>query len=194
MRLFIAVNLTEDVRISIHRLIAGIRLDRDPVRWISPGNIHLTLKFLGEVSPVLCEPVEGVIRDAVSRHPPFDLALQGVGAFPDIRRPRVVWIGVKDGEALSIIKDVYHDIEDGLERLGFNKEKRAFHPHLTIGRIRSTRKGKDKLSPGLAERLERVSLPGERLRVESVELMESILRPTGAEYHAKASIPLAGRR
>jgi 2'-5' RNA ligase len=190
MRLFVAINLPGEVRSSLGRLIEDLRIRGDIIRWTRENKIHLTLKFLGEVSSTLMGDVEGMLSERIPRHPPFEMILEEVGAFPNVKRPRIVWVGVRKDKVLEAIQ---RDLEDGFSELGFEKEGRTFKPHLTIGRIKRRRReqgGDD--SPTLNERPGLKDFTGAAFRVTSVELMESFLKPTGAEYRVNKSIDLFG--
>jgi len=180
VRLFVAINLPEAVRRTIHERTAGLRETDMPARWVDPDRIHLTLKFLGEVLDERRDAAVEALREAASGYAPFHLELEGVGAFPSLRRPRVVWLGVAATLPLRALK---HDVEHAYARLGFERESRAFHPHLTLGRAR------DRAEAGEFRPLER--LAGEvrvedGFRVESVELMRSRLGHGGAEYSVES--------
>jgi 2'-5' RNA ligase len=189
MRLFIAISLPADVRTSLRDLVDRFRSRGDPFRWIDPDNVHLTLKFLGEVPGALLLPLEQAIGETASQFPPFSLVVRGIGAFPSADRPRIVWVGVVAEDVLTSLHD---GIDQALRPLGFEPEERAFRPHLTIGRLRRDRKGRGGVKASLGDRLTGLRYDGGRFGVESVELMESLLKPTGAVYLVKASLPLAG--
>ena len=131
MRLFIALNLPKKERQRIHRAARPLREGDLPVRWIDLDNIHLTLKFLGQVRPDRVPQVEEVIGRVASATKSFKVDFGGFGAFPTIRKPRVVWLGVDPSAELRCLKQ---DLEWALADLGFEAETRAFHPHLTLGR------------------------------------------------------------
>ncbi|HKK08374.1 MAG TPA: RNA 2',3'-cyclic phosphodiesterase [Gemmatimonadota bacterium] len=186
MRLFVAINLPEAVRRLIYDGTARLRETEMPARWVAPERIHLTLKFLGDVRDERREDAVAALREAASGYAPFDLALEGVGAFPSLRRPRVVWLGIAATLPLRALK---HDVEHAYAQLGFERESRAFHPHLTLGRAR------DRAEAGEFRALERLAgqirVQG-GFRVEGVELMRSRLGRGGAEYSVEASAGFAG--
>lgn len=179
-----AINPPEALQRLIYEETAGLRDAGMPARWVEPGHIHLTLKFLGDVREEHRGAVEEALRQAVSGYLPFDLEFEGVGAFPSLRRPRVVWLGIGATLALRALK---HDVEHAYAQLGIERESRAFHPHLTLGRAR------DRAQAGEFRALERlasqVRVEG-GFRVDSVDLMRSRLRPQGAEYSVEASVAL----
>ena len=131
MRSFIALNLPKRERQRIDRAVRPLREDALPVRWVEPDNLHVTLKFLGEVRPDRLADVEATLTRVAAATPPFALSLGGFGAFTTIRRPRVLWLGVEATPELRCLKQ---DLEWALTDCGFERETRAFHPHLTLGR------------------------------------------------------------
>lgn len=147
-----------------------------PVRWVPPENVHLTLKFLGEVPdervPDLAPAVDGVAAGLAA----FDMVITDFGAFPSLRRPQVVWVGVELSPTLGALQ---MGIEDAMARLGFPKEKRPFHPHLTLGRAHKRASAAD--FRGLAELVEQLAY-SDSFRVGSVDVMKSRLAPSGAQY------------
>jgi 2'-5' RNA ligase len=132
MRLFVALNLPKKERDRIHRAARTLRDQGLPVRWIDAEQYHLTLKFLGEVRSDRVERIEAILDRVATGSPPFSVDLTGFGAFPTVRRPRVLWLGVEPTPALRCLKQ---DVEWALSDAGFDRETRAFHPHLTLGRV-----------------------------------------------------------
>lgn len=184
MRLFIAANLASALKAALSQVQEALKARGADVGWVKPENLHITLRFLGEVEearlPVLSEAIASSLKGAS----PFPLALGGLGAFPDLRFPRVIWIGVKKGaEELSALQA---RLEEGLQRIGFPPEDRPFSPHLTLGRVRSPRKRE-----ALVEGLKVLQVPLlEEMVLESVELMRSQLHPAGAIYTILQRFPL----
>lgn len=131
MRLFVAVNLGAQERKRIHRALKALRDTDYPVRWLDPDAFHLTLKFMGSVDPRRLDDLKAVQDRVAASNRPFTLSIGGVGAFPTIRRPRVMWVGVDPSPALRCLKQ---DLEWGMTECGLERETRAFHPHLTVGR------------------------------------------------------------
>lgn len=153
------------------------------VRWESPDKFHATIKFLGDVEEA---GLPGVLRDARSAcapHPPFVVSYQGLGAFPALRHPKVVWIGCANEDGtLGRIKT---SLDAGLLPHGFKVEERAFRPHVTLGRVRSAR-GLQHLTP----RLENLTFEPQTGTISEILVMKSVLRPQGAEYSVVTSIHL----
>jgi 2'-5' RNA ligase len=190
IRTFIAIELTAECRESL----AGVQKRLIPagkgVKWVRPEAIHLTLKFLGNIDEAQVEPVSEAMAQAAASCPPLRLRLKGVGAFPGVSRPRVVWVGVVgDTQPLGALQ---RDLEARLARLGFEPEARAFSPHLTVGRVRdfpSSGRGKSPLAEAI------VALSGlelEEFEAGELILFRSELRPGGAVYTRLRQAALAG--
>lgn len=186
VRLFIAVNLPPDLRRRIWEAAEPLRAARYPVHWVAPDGIHVTLKFLGEVKPAREPEIVAAMGAAVQGAKRFELPMSGFGAFPAVSRPRVLWAGCEPVPSLELLQ---HRMEQEMERLGFAVEGRAFHPHVTLGRVQ--RDARPSSFRDLEERLGALEFSGETL-VESVDLMESRLAREGAQYARRQAVPLAG--
>jgi 2'-5' RNA ligase len=147
------------------------------VRWVAAENVHLTLKFLGEVDEGLVPTVEEALAAAAGAARPFALALQGGGCFPNERSPRVIWVGV--GEGSDEASRLAGEVERALKLLGFAPEKRRFRPHLTIGRPKDPREG----AATTAEKIEQLrGFVAPAAEVRALALIKSTLTPEGAVY------------
>ncbi len=175
IRIFIAVELTDSVREQIARLEQPLRKEGAKVGWVKPENLHLTLKFLGDVQAARIDDVVEATQEAVQGIEPFILSFSGLGVFPNFKRPRVIWIGVAEGS--DSLGKIQRGLEERLSQRGFTREEREFSPHLTIGRVRSQRG-----IGGLVSKLEKTEFESEKIEVEQVVVMGSDLRPTGAVY------------
>ncbi len=184
MRLFIAVNLPQQVRRGMWEAAESLRARSYPIRWVPPDSLHLTLKFLGEVAAEREEEIVGGIRRAVKGTKPFTLPIAGFGAFPSPVRPRVVWVGCEGVPSLELLQ---HRVEQEMDRLGFPVEGRPFHPHLTLGRVK--RGVKQQTLAGFAADLGPLEYAAEVL-VESVDLMQSELMRDGARYTRRRKVEL----
>ncbi|HSG09664.1 MAG TPA: RNA 2',3'-cyclic phosphodiesterase [Longimicrobiales bacterium] len=186
MRLFIALNLIKKER---QRIIRAARPLRDvglPVRWVEEDNLHLTLKFLGEIRPERVPGLEQAMATVAEGTAPFSMTLGGFGAFPTIRRPRVLWLGAEASPALRCLKQ---DLEWGLTDCGFEAETRAFHPHLTLGRSNPADgagafRGLDSLVADMAFSTE--------IPVRTIDLMRSVRSKEGQRYTRLSSAKLTG--
>jgi 2'-5' RNA ligase len=186
MRVFVALNLPKKERQRIHRATRELR-ERDlPVRWVDVDNFHVTLKFLGEVRPDRIPRVEEALQRVAASTQPFTVALGGFGAFPTVRKPRVVWLGLDATPELRCLKQ---DLEWTLSDVGFDTETRAFHPHVTLGRA-GAGDGAGAFR-GLDETLAAMPFACD-LSVRSVDLMRSHISRTGARYSVLSSAKLVG--
>ncbi|MCU0538574.1 MAG: RNA 2',3'-cyclic phosphodiesterase [Desulfobacterales bacterium] len=182
LRTFVAVESPPALRSALQEVQSDLRRLGVRVRWVRPENIHLTLKFLGEIPAGHAASVGQALQAAVQGHAPFSLDVVGVGVFPGLRRPRVIWVGLADREGR--LDRLQADVEERLSALGFPREPGRFRGHLTIGRFRAEG------SPGpVAEAAARWS--GRTigpLEVHELVLFKSTLRPEGAEYTALARV------
>jgi 2'-5' RNA ligase len=189
LRSFIAIEIPAEIQKKILRETADLRrlLDKPLIRWVPQENIHLTMKFLGDVSPANLESLVHQLIPEIGKLPAIDISVRGLGAFPNQRRPRVVWIGVEAPKELDVISEV---IESVASRFGFARETRPFSPHLTIGRVNQNASGHDleKIRSGLGHA--KVGYLGTTL-VRGIDLFGSDLRPSGAVYTKLHTIPLS---
>jgi len=180
IRAFIAIDLSPEIQKSLDEVVKNYRaqLPHIPIRWVTASNIHLTLKFLGDVSLSNLNLLTEMIQKEISTHHQFDISVGGSGAFPNIRQPRVVWVGVEAPAELTAIQT---GIEMTTARLGYSREERAFSPHLTLGRVSRNITAQDvKVISKILESV-RVGFLGATC-VEKVHLYRSDLQPTGAVY------------
>ena len=186
VRLFVAVNLPEVLRASLWSASEPLRAAGYPVRWVQAEGLHLTLKFLGEVAVSREAQILAAVDSAVRGAKPFSLGLDGLGAFPTVARPRVLWIGCEAAPPLELLQ---HRIEQAFAEIGFPVEGRPFHPHLTLGRAR--RDARPREFAGLERTLTELDVHGELL-VSSIDLMESVLHSSGARYNRRHVADLVG--
>lgn len=184
IRAFLAVELSVEAREQARRAIDALRpcvLGRaESVRWIPVENLHLTLKFLGSIDSDRVPQLLSTAAAKLAGEAPFEIELGGLGAFPNARKARVLWLGVSSGAAQ--LARLARKLDAAARRIGVSRERRAFHAHLTLGRVRQ---------PGGGVALERARAPeGSPFRVEEVVLFESRLAPTGATYAPLARLPL----
>ena len=174
MRLFVALNLPKKERDRIYRVSKVLRECELPVRWVEPEHYHVTLKFLGEVPEDRMDGVQDALNHVASTTVKLDLAVEGFGAFPTIRRPQVIWVGIEPTPALRCLKQ---DVEWALMGCGFERETRAFHPHLTLGRA-DAQDGAGAFR-GLDDKAASLTYQGQ-VKVRKLDLMRSQLSKGGA--------------
>jgi len=183
LRTFIALELPGEIKDKLTRLQQRFTQRTAGVRWVKPGAMHLTLKFLGPTREDQVSGVAGVLEQTASGVAPFVFDVAGIGAFPNTRNPKVIWAGMSFDARLSTFQE---QLETGLARIGFPKEKRSFSPHLTLGRVREG-----------AARKELSSLIDEygnenigRVEATRVVFFRSELMPSGPVYSVLKDINL----
>jgi RNA 2',3'-cyclic 3'-phosphodiesterase len=134
VRLFFAIELDDAVRVALHHAVAPLRAGEPDLAWVRLEKLHLTMKFLGDVHAEDVERLAVAAGGVAAGHRPFELTLGGVGAFPNFRRARVVWMGVESEPRLELL---HHDLELACRDAGFEVEGRPFRPHITLARIRA---------------------------------------------------------
>jgi 2'-5' RNA ligase len=176
LRLFVAVLITDDLKRRAAEVQDDLRRAAVGVKWVEPANFHITMKFLGGVDESRVDVISGALESVVGGVEPFDVSLAGAGAFPNLSRPQVVWIGVKDGT--QHLRPLAEAIEAVLEPEGFPREDRKFKAHITIGRVRDSRKC------GALPDVLRVHEGDEfgSFSVDRIALMKSELRKEGPIY------------
>ncbi|HEU4798156.1 MAG TPA: RNA 2',3'-cyclic phosphodiesterase [bacterium] len=184
-RIFVAVELEAPLRQAITDLERRLEDAGARLRWVKPENLHFTLRFLGHISEAQLNRVKTATREAAQGVAPFRISLGGLGAFPNARRPQVIWVGI--GEGGDTLRDLAARLDDTLARQRFPKEPRGFQPHLTLARVKEPRLSGD-IGPVLG-RFERVEV-GEQ-EVRSLVVMESLLRPQGAIYTQVEEVTLS---
>ncbi len=137
VRTFIAAEVSAEVRAGVGRLIDELSRLNAAVKWVDEENVHLTIKFLGAVEYVVLNDVCRAVAAAVQGFEPFSVSCAGVGAFPSLARPRTIWLGLDDED--QQLTTISAAVENAMADLGFRRESRSFHPHLTIGRVRDGR-------------------------------------------------------
>lgn len=176
MRIFLAINLPDVVREQIADATAELRATAPGLRWVLPERTHLTMRFLGEQPIGIVPSLRAAIDGAAGRHTDAPLLLRGIGAFPNFRRARVLWLGVEPHPRLELL---YHDVEAACVALGFEPEGRSFRPHVTLARVPEGT-GEETLRP--LSRAARAFTFEASLAVDSVDLMASELTPSGPRY------------
>jgi 2'-5' RNA ligase len=186
VRLFVAINLPGEVRQALWAAAAPVRELGLAVRWVRPEGIHVTLKFLGEVAAEREPELHAALGRAAGGVRALTLVVNGFGAFPGVKRPRVIWAGLKPDPSLDALQ---RRVEDQFVPLGFPPEDRPFRPHLTLGRAARDARPQDQ--DGLEATLLRLRHEEQTTRVESVDLMQSVLQAGGAVYQVRQSARLS---
>ena len=176
VRAFVAVVISEDIRRKVAEVQGQAKKFAPNVKWVAPDNFHITLMFLGDVAEDRLSEVHEAISDAVRGLQPFTMSFSGLGVFPNLSRPRVVWAGVEQGR--EQLMEIAAKVDAALVKLGFEKEDRPFAAHITIGRV------KDGKPPGgLAQGIEEIDARNMgSQQVASVVVMESELLREGPVY------------
>jgi 2'-5' RNA ligase len=184
MRVFVALNLTQKERARLAAAARPLREAAFPVRWLPPENVHLTLKFLGELGEEIVPELAAAVGEAVAGSAAFEMKVGGFGAFPSLRRPSVVWVGIELGSPLRALQEA---VEAAAESVGFSREDRPFRPHLTVGRAQKRAspgefRGFDELVNGTSY--------ADCYQIRAVDIMRSRLMPSGALYDVLHSFEL----
>jgi RNA 2',3'-cyclic 3'-phosphodiesterase len=188
LRSFIAVEIPAEIQSKLASATAPLQmaLPKPLIRWVAPQNVHLTLKFLGDVSPASLKKLAESLKTEVVNHETFNLTVGGFGTFPNPRRARIIWIGLITPPGLTAL---LHCVETVAEKLGYSSENRPFSPHLTIGRV-----GQNTSTANL-QRIRNtlngtvIGLLG-TVHVDAVHIFKSDLQPTGPVYTCLYSLPL----
>jgi 2'-5' RNA ligase len=182
-RTFIGIDVGKPIRdrlISLQELLAGAGTE---VKWVEPANLHLTLLFLGEVEdreiPSICK----LVAESTQAVPAFTMSVEGAGCFPNQRRPRILWVGVKEGA--DAVTAVHDGVETALTGLGFRREERRYTPHITLGRVKSDRPT-NTLAASLAKQ---VNWKAGEVLVKELQIMGSELTPKGPVYTVLGRAP-----
>ena len=182
-RVFLALNfsvaVTRKIAEEVERHKAAMSGAGFRVAWVPAANLHLTLKFLGTVGEELVEGITGACKRVAMRHAPFEARAGGLGAFPSLQQPSVLWVGVEASPALAALQ---RDVEAAMVALGFDREERPYHPHVTVGRVKESR--------GSGEELWRGDAACGSSPLAEIIVYESRTRSAGAEYVARARVPL----
>jgi len=183
IRTFICFELPEPILAQLRDYQEALKTYGPTVKWTRPGGIHLTLKFLGDVEEEKIDEIAGVLKEVSKEFEPIPIHVASSGVFPSYRKPRVFWVGVD--EPSGTLERLQQRIEEELEKIGYEKESRRFHPHLTIGRLKRltdlTR---------LVSKLKTDQIDMGSFTANEIVIMKSVLKQTGAEYTPLRKIEL----
>jgi RNA 2',3'-cyclic 3'-phosphodiesterase len=176
LRVFIAIELSEQVKNFLAKLCLDLKRFGADIRWVRTDGIHLTLKFLGEIRSTLIPEIEEAVQPVFASETKLLVHVRGLGIFPSIRNPRVIWAGVEDNEKRLV--SLAEKIDSALEGIGFSRENRPFMPHLTLGRTKS----RQDLMQVIDFVEKHKNLPGPDFHAHRAVLFQSVLKYGGAEY------------
>jgi RNA 2',3'-cyclic 3'-phosphodiesterase len=185
IRCFLAIDLPEGLRPGLALVQGELKRTQADVKWVPPGNIHITLKFFGNVTDAEIPAIIAAAREVAAEQAPLTLKVTGAGAFPTVRSPRVVWLGLV-GDMLPLTQ-FFHRLEKAFAQLDYPPEGRAFNPHLTLGRVRSP-EGRAQLSRAI----EKLVIDWPPFPVREIILFQSVLSPKGSTYTPLEVIRLGG--
>jgi len=183
MRCFIAIQLSQEIKQALGQIEQELQKGIRGVKWVKPDNIHLTLKFLGNIGEETVEDIKKILDEAVSGVRPFKIRLSAAGAFPSPSRPRVIWVGIGEGKNEST--ELADRIDEETAHLGIEKESRAFHPHLTLARVKFL-KERDAVKDAFAS----LKVPQAEMSAKKITLFQSTLTGEGPVYTAIHTVDL----
>jgi len=184
MRTFVAIELKPDVKKNLSEFMKKLDSHNPNIRWIKDQGMHLTLKFIGEITENKAKNIRSVLNELELKHELFQMTLVGTGTFPPrSRHPRILWVGIEENRQLISLQS---EIESLLERMSISREKRRFFPHLTLGRVKSNHN----ITQVLEELSDNKDTEFGSQEVEEITFFRSTLKPTGAEYNTLSKIQL----
>ena len=180
IRSFIAMDFPDEILAQLEKTAIALkkRLPNFPVRWVPTNNIHLTIRFLGNVSKSNIEILKNILENQAKNFEPFEVSVGGLGAFPSKHKPKVLWVGLETNDDMIELKN---NIDAEVARLGYAREKRGFSPHLTLGRISRNANLNEIIEIGDIISKTKVGFLG-ATRINQIHLYQSILKPSGAVY------------
>ena len=184
VRTFVCVEVPATIRARIEALQRALRRSDTPISWVKPANIHLTIKFLGDVPAARIDDVRGAVERACEAIPPFEITAAGAGCFPSPKSPRVLWVGLNP--LPDELRTLHANVEAEFERIGFAREAKRFSPHLTIARVRDPFKARSTV-----DELMKTDFAAETFNAAEVIVMRSDLHPSGSIYTPQAVIHLS---
>ena len=184
IRAFIAIPLPAGVKKRVEAFQRSLKRCDPRVRWVKPDNMHLTLKFLGDIPEQRTAEIAAALNRVVLKLSPFSATIEGAGSFPSKRKPRVLWVGIERGR--KELKNLALQVDTSLAALGVTREKRPFSPHITVGRVKSL-KNIEKVTAAMEH-----EWSGGEFPVSTINLMKSRLTPAGARYSCVHTLELEG--
>ncbi len=175
IRTFIAVKIPRPQLLEIQNIQNAAKKNGGDIKWVNPDNMHLTLKFLGDVDPVQIKKIAEAVRNAVQSESAFHVSIKGFDGFPNLVKPRVLWLGIEKGK--DVLVRIAGHIDENLSKQGFSPEKRPFSPHLTLGRVKSLKNVKDAV-----DCLKSTPIDMNGFYVTEISVIKSELNPSGSIY------------
>jgi len=183
IRTFLAVDIPQNIKMKLDELITGLRQLAPDIRWVRAANLHITLRFLGEINSSDIGKLKAAVEADIKDLARFEISLRGAGGFPNLSRPRVIWTGVGQGNDNLIA--LAGKVEDGCRQAGFGPADKPFSSHLTIGRVKFP-KGLERLTA----HLESLKFESENFEIGEVVVFKSDLSPAGPKYSKLEVLPL----
>lgn len=183
MRLFIAIDTPASVKAQMVEIQEELKKSEADVKWETSNKFHITLKFLGDTNDTLLPVITRILETAGTKFPSFQIEYDDVGCFPNWKQPRVIWVGAN--EQSGTLLQIKRFLDTELEKLGFKIEPRKFHPHITLGRVKSQHNIKN-----LTVIMESLKFKSEKTTCREILLMRSILKPSGSEYSTLTTVGL----
>lgn len=187
MRAFIAITLPKEIKDYLNKLQKQLKTSGADVKWVEPENIHLTLRFLGEIDDSMLVKINEIMQAIALARNEFSISLSELGAFPNIASARVIWVGINEGDKET--KEIAEESEDNIAGIGIPKETRAFSSHITIGRSKSGL-NRAKLMQLLKELANKPTEENLRFTVRKISLLQSTLTPKGPVYEILKEVNL----
>ncbi|MGA2774593.1 MAG: RNA 2',3'-cyclic phosphodiesterase [Candidatus Omnitrophota bacterium] len=181
MRAFIAIELPKEIKEALAGLEEQLKKTNADVKWVIPENLHLTLKFLGDIEDKQLKKVSEILDSVTNNYPPYTIKISSIGAFPKLSLLKVVWVGIVMGADET--KKIFKELEDRIEKLGIPKDGRAFSSHITLGRTRSPSNRKE-LAKEIQRILKNFKLDNSEFQVTKITLFKSTLSSIGPTYEA----------
>jgi 2'-5' RNA ligase len=187
IRVFLAIELSSGIRKNLSSLQQQLKATLPPINWVRPESIHLTLKFLGYVDPSLVSQLLSALEPIGEKHAPFSVAIQGLGVFPQVKHPRIFWVGLTGNT--QALQDLVFEIDVVLETMGFPPEEKTYHPHLTLARIKreNAKVGSALIRTKALESDQHLGT----LVVDGFTLFQSDLDSSGARYTSLWTVPFS---
>ncbi|MEX1139221.1 MAG: RNA 2',3'-cyclic phosphodiesterase [Bacteroidota bacterium] len=182
IRCFLALPASSAVQSAVASLIADLQSEASDVKWQDPKKLHLTLKFLGSVEAGTIQRISEALFALARYHSAFDIVYEGLGGFPSLDRPTVLWLGTRPSEPIERLS---RDVEDAVSQFGFERDIRSFHPHLTLARIK-----RSKHLHRLTAKVKSLTFEPVLMRCTEMLVMRSELHPESSRYTVVQSIPL----